>query len=297
VFIAQGLGYPLPDYAHVPFVAEPGSKNKLSKRKIAQYLKNPDFKKVYEHGQSIAARLGLTTSAETFSPVLVEFYEQVGYLPHAIVNYLMLLGWAHEDGKSEFFTREQMIDLFTLERVNKAPASFDAKKLMAFQEHYAQEQSITEMVDRSLPYLRRAGLVPDPVPEGARALVTQIVTAAGDRIKVAGDILDYADFFLPDDRLPYDEKAFDKHVRKPQAPKQLRVLDDLLTDVNSFDAAAIKRLVEEYAQHMGAKPGPLSQLLRVAVTGKEVGFGTYETIAILGRERCLSRIDRALARL
>ena len=59
IFIAQGLGYPLPEYAHVPFVAEPGSKNKLSKRKIAQYLKNPDFKKVYEHGQAIAAAIGL----------------------------------------------------------------------------------------------------------------------------------------------------------------------------------------------------------------------------------------------
>src|SRR5579871_4131442 len=166
VFIAQALGYPLPEYAHVPFVAEPGSKNKLSKRKIAQYLKNPDFKKVYEHGQSIAARLGLATSAETFSPVLVEFYEQVGYLPHAIVNYLMLLGWAHEDGRSEFFTREQMIELFSLERVNKAPASFDAKKLMAFQEHYAQQLSVGEKVERSLPYLRRAGLIADPVSDG-----------------------------------------------------------------------------------------------------------------------------------
>src|SRR4029077_10825784 len=64
VFIAQSLGYPLPEYAHVPVVAEPGSKNKLSKRKIANYLKNPDFKKVYEHGKSIADRLGLPTAPE-----------------------------------------------------------------------------------------------------------------------------------------------------------------------------------------------------------------------------------------
>src|SRR5207248_5852723 len=98
IFIAQALGYPLPEYAHVPFVAEPGSKNKLSKRKIANYLKNPDFKKVYEHGKAIADRIGLTTAAETFNPVIVDFYRQVGYLPDAIANYLMLLGWAHEDG-------------------------------------------------------------------------------------------------------------------------------------------------------------------------------------------------------
>src|SRR5581483_8425053 len=84
IFIAQALGYPLPQYAHVPFVAEPGSKNKLSKRKIAQYLKNPDFKKVYEHGQAIAAAIGLSAAADTFNPVIVDFYRQVGYLPHAI---------------------------------------------------------------------------------------------------------------------------------------------------------------------------------------------------------------------
>src|SRR5581483_5128252 len=128
LFIARGLGYVLPEYAHVPFVAEPGSKNKLSKRKLDQYLKNPDFKKVYEHGQAIARAIGLQTAADTFNPVIVDFYAQVGYLPHAIINYLLLLGWSLDD-KTEFFTREEMIRHFTLERVNKAPASFDVKKL------------------------------------------------------------------------------------------------------------------------------------------------------------------------
>src|SRR5262245_14180791 len=93
IFIAQGLGYTPPEYAHIPFVAEPGSKNKLSKRKIADYLRNPDFRKLYEHGERIAKTLGLEIAPETFNPVVVAFYEQVGYLPDAIVNYLLLLGW------------------------------------------------------------------------------------------------------------------------------------------------------------------------------------------------------------
>src|SRR5579884_1203837 len=101
IFIAQGLGYKPPEYAHVPFVAEPGSKNKLSKRKIAQYLKNPDFKRVYEHGQAIVTKIGLQTSADTFNPVIVDFYQQVGYLPDAILNYLVLLGWSLDD-RTEF---------------------------------------------------------------------------------------------------------------------------------------------------------------------------------------------------
>src|SRR5437867_1112553 len=85
IFIAQGLGYELPEYAHVPFVAEPGSKNKLSKRKIAQYLKNPDFKKLYEHGHAIAEAIGHHISADTFNPVIVDFYREVGYLPDAVL--------------------------------------------------------------------------------------------------------------------------------------------------------------------------------------------------------------------
>jgi glutamyl-tRNA synthetase len=296
IFIAQGLGYPLPEYAHLPFVAEPGSQNKLSKRKIAQYLKNPGFKKVYEHGESIARRLGRRIDAATFNPVIVDFYEQVGYLPDAILNYLVLLGWSLDD-KTESFTRQQMIDLFSLERVNKAPASFDAKKLSAFQERYMQALPVAERAERALPYLQRAGLVPDPAPEGVRATVTQVVADAGPRIVVAGDVLDYADFFLPDDQLPYDDKAFEKYVRKPPAPDLLRRLRAIVASAEPFDAETLKRLVGDIAQAENAKPGPLSQTLRVAVTGKDVGFGAYETLAILGRERCLARIDRALGRV
>jgi glutamyl-tRNA synthetase len=296
IFIAQGLGYPLPAYAHVPFVAEPGSKNKLSKRKIAQYLKNPDFKRVYDHGQSIAARLGLTTAAETFNPVIVDFYEQVGYLPDAILNYLVLLGWSLDD-KTEFFTRQEMIDLFSLERVNKGAASFDAKKLLAFQERYMQGLPIEEKIRRTLPYLQRAELAPDPISDEMRAMLTQVVKDTGPRLAVAGDILNYAEFFLADDKVPYDTKAFDKHIRKTPAPELLRKLRCLLADTATFDAATLKSRVEEFAQKESVKAGPVSQTLRVAVTGKEIGFGAYETLATLGKERCLARIDRALGRV
>ena len=292
IFIAQGLGYALPEYAHVPFVAEPGSKNKLSKRKIAQYLKNPDFKKVYEHGKAIADRLGHATTPETFNPVIVDFYREVGYLPDAIVNYLMLLGWAHEDGTSEMFTRPEMIELFSLERVNSAAASFDAKKLFAFQERYMQRVPLSDKAAMALPYLKRAGLISEPLSPDVHATVMQIVAEAGPRLTVAGDVLDYAFFFVPDDRLVYDDKAFEKHVRKPPAPTLLPKIRAVLAAAEPFDAATLKRLVEEFAATGDAKPGPLSQMLRVATTGKEVGFGTYETVAILGRPHSLARIDR-----
>jgi glutamyl-tRNA synthetase len=293
IFIAQALGYPLPEYAHVPFVAEPGSKNKLSKRKIDKYLKNPDFKKVYDQGKAIADRIGLATAAETFNPVIVDFYEQVGYLPDAILNYLVLLGWSLDD-KTEDFTRQQMIDLFSLERVNKAPASFDAKKLLAFQDRYMRALPLEQKVAMVIPYLERANLVPCPAPPEVRPMVASIVAAADQRIVVAGDILDYADFFLADDRLPYDEKAVEKHLRKPPGPQLLPKLRDLIAAAEPFDAATLKQRVGQLAETENAKPMAVSQTLRVAVTGKDIGFGTYETVVILGKDRCLRRIDRAL---
>jgi glutamyl-tRNA synthetase len=293
IFVARGLGCALPEYAHVPVVAEPGSDRKLSKRKIAQYLKNPDFGKVYEHGQSIAARLGLATKSETFNPVIVDFYEQVGYLPDAVINYLVLLGWSYDD-KTEDFTRQQMIDLFSLDRVNRASASLDVKKLFAFQQRRMQALPVDEKVERVLPFLRRADVVTEPIAADVRQLVSRVIAEAGPRIVVAGDVLDYDFFFLPDDRVAYDEKAVEKHLRKPPAPTLLPKLRTVLASAEPFDAATLKLRVEEFAQEEAVKPGPVSQILRVATTGKEVGFGTYETLAILGRERCLARIDRAL---
>src|SRR5439155_11113429 len=155
---AQSLGYALPQYAHLPYVAEPGSKNKLSKRKLDKYLKNRDFALINEHGVAIAKALGLETTADTFNPVIVDFYEQVGYLPEAIINYLMLLGWSLDD-KTEDFTREEMLKSFTLERVTKAPASFDPKKLWAFQDRHIVRLPAKQKVAKMLPFLQAAGLI------------------------------------------------------------------------------------------------------------------------------------------
>jgi glutamyl-tRNA synthetase len=297
IFIARGLGYALPEYAHVPFVAEPGSKNKLSKRKIAQYLKNPDFKKVYEHGHTIAEAIGHHTSADTFNPVIVDFYREVGYLPDAILNYLVLLGWSLDD-RTEEFTRDDMIRLFSLDRVNKAPASFDPKKLFAFQERYMQRLPAEPKMAMCLPYLLKSGLVPEPAPAELRQRATDIVRAANERIRVAGDVLDYREFFLPDEELPYDEAAFEKQVRKPaEAGSLLRKFRDRLASAQAFDVRALEALMNDFLQAEGIQLRQIQQAVRVAVTGKAVGFGVYETLAILGKEHSLTRIDRALARL
>jgi glutamyl-tRNA synthetase len=294
VFIAQSLGYPLPEYAHLPYVAEPGSKNKLSKRKLDKYLKNRDFALVNEHGQAIAKALGLSTSADTFNPVIVDFYEQVGYLPDAVVNYLMLLGWSLDD-RTEFFTRQQMIESFSLERVTKSPASFDPKKLWAFQDHYMQQLSVDEKIERMLPFLARAKLIASPDDADARALLGKVVAAAGDRLKVAGDILAYADFFfLPDDGYPFDTDAVEKHLGKPEVAGLLRRFRDRLAGLDLFDVESLERAMHDFLEAEQIKIGAIIHAVRVAITGKAVGPGLYDCLALLGQERCLLRLDRAL---
>ena len=295
VFIAQQLGYPLPSFAHLPYVAEPGSKNKLSKRKLDKYLKNRDFAALRDHGQAIADRAGLETLPETFNPVIVDFYEQIGFLPDALLNYLLLLGWSLDD-KTEEFTREEMLQHFTLERVNKAPASFDAQKLTAFQHRAMQQMPLKQKVAFVLPFLQKAGLVADPPPCDTAPRLSAILIAAADRVKMGGDILDYSEMFLPDDAFPYDEKAFQKRLLKPErAAELLRAYREELATVEHFDADTLDAHLHQFVDEQGIKIGEVIHAIRVAVTGKAVGFGVFETLTTLGRESSLARIDRALS--
>jgi glutamyl-tRNA synthetase len=305
VFILQSLGCPLPRFAHVPFVAEPGSRNKLSKRKMKQYMKNRGFAELVERGAKVMRGLVTGTRSEspehdsvmspmeTLSPVMVDFYRQVGFLPEALVNYLVLLGWALDD-RTEHFTREQLVGSFSLDRVNKSAAGFDPNKLMAFEVRHMLALPVEERAGLCLPFLVRAGLVPSDTDGTVRSKLVPIVDAAGDRIKVAGDILDYAGFFLPDAGLTYDEKALAKELGKPGAVDLLTKFAGELAGAEPFDAARLETLVQSFVAAQGVKVGQLIHALRIAVTGKAVGFGLYDTLAILGRQSCLARIEIAL---
>ncbi len=294
VFIAEALAYPLPAYAHLPYVAEPGSKRKLSKRKLDAYLKNVDFAKVHQHGTAIAAAMKLATAPETFNPVVVDFYEQVGYLPDAVVNYLLLLGWSLDD-KTEIMTRAQMIENFSLERVNPAPASFDPTKLLSFQAQYMRDLPLPDKVAGVLPFLERAGLVTAPIGADTRAYVARIVEALGDRIKVFGDILLQATFFFGDE-VAFDDKAFAKRLLAPGAADRLADYRGWLAEQTAFDAPSLDKGTQELMAAKGLGLGDIVHAIRIAITGVPIGPGLFDTVSVLGKETCLRRIDRALAR-
>jgi glutamyl-tRNA synthetase len=292
-FIALSLGYPLPAYAHLPLVAEPGSRTKLSKRKLAQYLKNNDFKQVMEHGMRIAEAVGLQAEADTFNPVIVDFYREVGYLPWAIDNYLALLGWSYDD-KTEFFSRDELVRHFTLERINSSPASFDPKKLWAVQDHYMHALSTAEKLPLMLPFLVKSTLLPEPPPADMVETVRQVIEASGDRLKVAGDIIGYADFFLVDEPA-MDEAAVKQRLGKPGVGNLLAAYARAVETVSPFDPPTLEATLKGVVEEAGVKVGDLVHAVRVAVSGKTVGPGLYDCLAILGRDKTLARIRRALA--
>jgi glutamyl-tRNA synthetase len=294
IFIMQSLGHDLPEYAHLPYVAEPGSQNKLSKRKIAQYLKQPDFKRLHDHALDIAVQIGHPTTPETFNPVVVELYRVAGYLPDAIINYLLLLGWSL-DGSREDFARAEMIELFTLDRVNKSPASFDAQKLWAFQDRHMRGVPVDSKVPAALLYLQRAGFVPAPPPAGIGQHIARVIAAAGDRIKTMGDILQFREFFVADDALPVSGADFDKLLKAPGTVALLREFAARLESVGAFEPGVLEQELKAVAAERNLKVGQVVHPLRFAATGRTVGLGLYDALAILGRERSLERIRRAAA--
>ncbi|MEN6452563.1 MAG: glutamate--tRNA ligase [Thermoguttaceae bacterium] len=293
VFMLEALGYARPQYAHLPFVAEPGSRNKLSKRKLDKYLKNRDFAALVEHGRKIATAIGHPVDADAFNPVIVDFYQTVGYLPEAIINYMALLGWSLDD-RSEHFSRQELIEKFSLDRVNKAPASFDPQKLMAFEDWHFQQLPQDRKTAIVIPYLEKARLVASPLTAEQRSVVEKVVAAAGDRIKVAGDVLQFPYFFEPDEQLAFDEKAVAKHLRAPGAADRLAKFRERLAAAEPFDPPTLEAAMQAFVAAEGIKIGQIIHAVRVAVTGQTIGMGLFDTLAILGRERCLRRIDRAL---
>jgi glutamyl-tRNA synthetase len=148
-----------------------------------------------------------------------------------------------------------------------------------------------------VPYVQQAGWATGREAADIARTVRQIAQAAGDRLKTAGDILDYVEFFCADDELPYDAKAFEKRLRPPAAAQRLQGLRTALAIAEPFDAAGTEAVLRRFLEEAGLQMGDIVHPLRVAVTGKAVGLGIFDTLAILGRDRVTHRIDRTLQML
>jgi glutamyl-tRNA synthetase len=288
MLLYEALGYPQPTFAHVPVVNEPGSKKKLSKRDMKKFVTAEIRAKLRAIGYTDEQ----IESRDDLNPATVAYYKELGYLPAAIVNYLGRLGWSLDD-KSEFIPIQDMISNFTLERVQSAPASFDAVKLDWLAGEYMKQLPLEQKVEGCAPFTFRAGLIKEPMSAADRNRLTQVVAACGDRIKVFSDILTHAPTFFRADPV-YEPKAVEKRLKKAGAVELLRNFAEVLTTVEPFDAPTLERTLQEFCASRSMKPAELVHPLRVAVTGVEVGIGLFETLAILGREEVSRRIQVAI---
>jgi glutamyl-tRNA synthetase len=249
------MDYPLPQFGHVPMILG-ADKGRLSKR----------------HGAtSILA------------------YRDMGYLPEALLNYLARLGWAH--GDQEIFTREELIQHFSLAEINKAAAVFDPDKLLWLNAHYLRMLPSDQLIRELLPHLVRGGIVKSP-EEVDRAYLARAADSVRERSKTLVEMAQWLRFYFVE-HIIYEEKAAIKFLT-PQATPLLTKLVQALEGLEAFDEASIEQVFQHLMAEQGVKLGTVAQPARVALTGGTVSPSIYEVMAILGRERVLTRLRSAL---
>ncbi|HEY2786447.1 MAG TPA: glutamate--tRNA ligase family protein [Fimbriiglobus sp.] len=285
ILIFQALGVKVPAFAHIPLVQY--KNEKMSKRKLPP-LSAEEIGKLKACGwteEEIKSRDDLNIAT-------VAYYRELGYLPAAVINYLVRLGWSL-DAESEFIPIETVKQNFSLERVTKAAGNFDSQKLYWLQGEYMKLLPAAEKVERSIPYLKRARLIENELDEKTRSRLLKIVEAAGDRIKLFSDVLTFAAPILKAD-FEYDPKAVEKRLKAPGAAEVLRGFSEAIQNLDPFDAATTDKALHEFVAAKGLKSADVVHPVRVATTGTQVGFGLFETLEILGKDTVIKRINHSL---
>jgi glutamyl-tRNA synthetase len=254
IAVYQALDSAPPRFAHVPLIVGAGGK-KLSKRR---------------------------------DPVSIQHYRSEGFLPRAVCNWLVRLGWSH--GDQEIFSRDEICSLFDLDAVHRSSAQVDGAKLLWLDQHYIKEMPRAELIRDLLPFLEaEAGGKVDITPG-----LERLVDLLRERSKTLTTMAQQARFLVCDE-ISYDEKAARKHL-KPAIRPALSDLGDALADLDEWSETGIESAFERVrAEHDDLAMGKLAQPVRVAVTGGAVSPGIFETLAVLGKGRSLSRIRDALS--
>jgi glutamyl-tRNA synthetase len=292
ILLYEALSYPVPQFGHVPVVNAPNSKEKISKRKMQQFMTAEIVAKLRAvHAVPTDWTDEQIQKNENLNPATVAFYRALGYLPAALVNYFGRLGWSLDD-KTEIMPLETMIQNFSLERVNDSPASFDPDKLLWMAGEYMKQLPIEDKVEGVIPFLRRADLIGDQVDSALRQKIRKVIEACGDRLKVYSDIYQYASFFFRDP--DYDPKSVKQRLHKEGVREHLQAFAGDLKTLDPFEPGAIEAKLKEYCDAKQFKLGDLNHALRVATTGVMVGPSVFDGLGILGRDETLRRIDTAL---
>jgi len=250
----QALGSPLPQFAHLPLILGT-DKARLSKR----------------HG---------ATS--------VMAYRDMGYFAEAVVNYLVRLAWSH--GDQEIFTRQELLDLFSLEHVGKAAGVFNAEKFLWVNFHYLKTKPLSQLAEDIKPFIQAKGY---PVPHDRQWLEKMIATLR-ERARTLVELVEMARYYL-DDQIVYDEKAAAKFLTAAAADS-MSFLAGKLAALSEFTEANVEQAFTSTLEEHGLKMGELAQPVRVALTGSTVSPGIHAVIAVLGKDRSVARLKQAAER-
>jgi len=261
ILIYDAFGWKPPSFAHVPVILS-------------------------QSGGKLSKRHGATTVRE---------FRDKGYLKEAIINFIALLGWSYDD-KTDLFNMNELIEYFTLERINKSPAVFSYEKLDWYNGVYLRNKSPDELFSLIIPFLLRSGLLSEEKIKEYRPYIISIIPLIKERIKHLSDAPEQMWFFF--------DETFDIREKKLLIPKKLGKEDarviletslETLSHIDPFDKSHIEERLRDLAEKLPYKIGQLFMPLRVAVTGTHASPGLFETMEVLGKNRVLQRINNALA--
>lgn len=258
LLLYEYLGYDIPQFAHVPMILAP-DRSKLSKR----------------HG---------ATSVQ-------EFRDQ-GYLPEAIVNYLTLLGWSDVDGR-EKISLDETAKVFALDRVSKNAAVYDVKKMTWMNGLYMSQLPINRIEVLVQPFLKKQGINVDTENDEAHKRLLSILDAVRSRVRTLEELAEGCLYFYKDfDQ--YDQKGVRKYFKKQGVVELLKEGKAVLQDVEPFDLENTEKAYRKLIDELQIKGAAIIHPTRLALSGRTVGPGLFDIIALLGKEKCIERMDRAI---
>lgn len=257
VHIYRAFGWDPPAFAHLPMILG-SDKTRLSKR----------------HGAAS-----------------VTVYREMGYLPDALINYLVRLGWSYKD--QEVFTRDELIKYFSLKNIGKSAAVFNPEKLLWLNSHYINKSDSSSLAEMIMPFMIRKGIVTEKQILNIKWL-SRAIESLKERSRTLTELANSLRYYVFD-YVEIDPKAQGKFL-KPENIKYLSELKDTLPGLTEFTATEIEKVFMSIVEKYDIKLGSLAQPVRVAITGTTVSPGIFEVMEIVGKEKVLKRLEKVVAK-
>ncbi len=219
-------------------------------------------------------------------------YIEDGYLPDAMLNFLATMGWSSGEDR-KLYWREELIEKFSLEGISTSAAVFDLPKLNDLQGEYVRMMKVEDLAVSILPFVQKAGFVADPPSAGEIDYLRRITALIQERLVLLKDAPDQLTYFYRDD-FEYDEKGARKYLAKDTTPALLNAVIGTLRAAEPWSVETIEAAVREAGASLGMEGGQVIHPVRMAVTGRTFGPGLFELMEVIGKERCVARLQRAV---